>query len=361
MTEKKVIILGSGFSKALHGSMPMTNELTKLVDEKMKSHERTEIQNLWEKHVTKKNIGNILNANEGNFEEILSYLDDCHAWKDGFIKLEHEMLYKAVIPVIAKVIEEASEGINYKELLEKEGGWRKKFIDKIQAEKISVITFNYDLILESLLTESERENLEESFFHFQRYYAIFCRSILAKSGVVPDIGADKDFEIRPTIFKLHGSINWFYKNSHEVLFDETSILEEKEIKYWHINEELSQARIRRVREYYSQLLIPPTQNKTPGYLNIEPIKQQWVEAAKLLSEASKVYIIGYSSPATDISTNLMLQSALNRDDCEVVVCFKKSGEEDKTEERYKNQILPEKSNLKFCREGFGKKFVEEFF
>lgn len=85
------------------------------------------------------------------------------------------------------------------------------------------------------------------------------------------------------------------------------------------------------------LIIPPIQNKTSAYMKNDYIGQQWLEAREILLNAQEVDIIGYSSPTTDIATNLMLQDALNRKDCKINICYKcEEKEEGSLKDRYKN-------------------------
>lgn len=388
--DSEVTILGSGFSKALVSEMPLTNQLTEAIKDRIKSEEDV-IKALWTKHVENNNVGNV-NDEEGNFEEILSYLDDSFPCKDHLQKLEHRILYHAITTLIIQHLAEIK--IDYKTLFS-DKPWLKDFIKYIRDRKVSIITFNYDTIFEGLLINSdsngngkmlcETGNVEGYYSkvnYFKDTYFIASNSILlaiphrfyfktGSGGSSFREGADTlqaGLGNNPKLLKLHGSLNWLYSEYNKSVicddleFFDNSCVYVEEIKKTFIEyqQELQKSFPRfldEIRERYKPLIIPPIQNKTPEYINNNIIKEQWIEAGKILSKAKKINIIGYSLPDTDLATMLMLKTSINNKDCEVFVCYEEKNDEksQKLKDSYRNALGS--ATLRFCSTGFSENWI----
>lgn len=130
--------------------------------------------------------------------------------------------------------------------------------------KNSVITFNYDLLLEDALSED-------------------------RSLIFDDIDF-RDLEI----LKLHGSINWVQQPERS--FVEGSVHALEYVGYeglWRNNE--------------TPLLIPPTWNKV---LTDERLRDSWNLALRALKNADRIFIIGFSFPPTDYHFRFLLAAGL---------------------------------------------------
>lgn len=367
----KAIILGSGFSKALITSMPLTNDLTNKIFDKIKETSPKKIQNLWKEHITDKGIGTIATINKeqieasepkSDFELILSYLDDA-PWKDNITKYEHRILYEVTTKMISKIIDESNEDEEFfTTLLEKEKTWLKGFIKKIRDEKIPIITFNYDTILEWLLIIYEKsEQTSQDVYYKNDAYRLnyFIDTYIIKNdsfffNIPNDVDRIGDGEGKnPPLLKLHGSKNWLYSDKRDsIIIDNIEFLKtyfEDDDTKDKIEEEL-----KKLKKQTQILIIPPTQNKNPFYLKNDYIGQQWLEAREILSKVEELDIIGYSAPPTDISTNLMLQNTINRKDCKVNICYK---DDDTLENRF-NNIL-NLATTSFHKDGFDEEFCKK--
>jgi len=140
------------------------------------------------------------------------------------------------------------------------------------------------------------------------------------------------------LFKLHGSINWYYsaakEKTTEQIYLSTGSEEEK-----------------RVLKDLVPVIIPPVLDKT-GFFKHSTIKSMWNEAKNLLKEAKKVYIIGYSIPPTDLTVKFMLPSYIP-EDCEVILVNKDEGRKEYFEEVFHKQFIKEKLNEDFIRNDDG--------
>ena len=151
----------------------------------------------------------------------------------------------------------------------------------------AILTFNYDLVMDMAILGS---------------------------GVGVDYGISKQENCGEwlPLLKLHGSINWTTNtNTMEVFpwflskyFNKYSLGPEREI--YPVKEALVPIcyQFGEYAKTYSEsvvldntpVIVPPSWNKMDSYKSIAKV---WARAAKELSEASSIYIVGYSLPETD--------------------------------------------------------------
>jgi hypothetical protein len=147
----------------------------------------------------------------------------------------------------------------------KEAGW-----------KVTFISFNYDLVVESVLATA----------NYETDYGF------ANSGL-----SGKSLKL----FKLHGSINWALvkqprKSIIETvpMYSATGGVKHNLKKYFKVNDDNSIES--NFCEVGSPFVIPPVWNKTTYQTQLSDV---WRQAAIALSSASHVYSLGYSLPETD--------------------------------------------------------------
>lgn len=135
------------------------------------------------------------------------------------------------------------------------------------------ITFNYDLSLEDALRE----------LGAQIDYGIPA----ARLERVAELSAAGN-EQRVTVLKLHGSVNWAYRDARS-------------------NKMTAFADYAGVREIGRHpILIPPTWRKdfTRQFADV------WTQAVQVLREATRVIVIGFSMPETDVHFRYLLAAGL---------------------------------------------------
>jgi len=136
--------------------------------------------------------------------------------------------------------------------------------------RYSVITFNYDLVLERAII-GERRSVDYKLGQIGKTYS---------SGI--------------PFLKLHGSLNWVYC---------------PDCGRWEIYEEPvghkynRMACTRKCGGYKERLIVPPNPSKGE-YLGV--LNELWRKADRLLSQADEIVIIGYSLPEIDISARELL-------------------------------------------------------
>lgn len=159
----------------------------------------------------------------------------------------------------------------------------------------AVITLNYDTLVErsSITTlPIKLSNLAPE--HFRDI------SSLSSAQVGPSMTSTFSYH------KLHGSMNWLYSGRDD-FFGES--LYYAGVTTW--GSEESDHEMDSL--YHSQdkevLIIPPVTEKTI-YFNNEYIKGIWLSAGKALKESSRVFVIGYSLPLTDMGMGFFLSQYL---------------------------------------------------
>ena len=108
------------------------------------------------------------------------------------------------------------------------------------------------------------------------------------------------------MLKLHGSTNWFYSGRSEY-FGEP-------VRYRHLAGWSSDDLIGRQPELAgrSPLIVPPVADKL-GYFQNEAVQHLWTRASEALlscqSASGRLFLIGYSLPATDLTMRFLLSGA----------------------------------------------------
>ena len=151
---------------------------------------------------------------------------------------------------------------------------QERLIPRRSDQTVTVITLNYDLILESAIWRlGERVD-------YRTHGAPGWENV-AESGV--------------PILKLHGSINWVAGSTSNAIVVG--------------GPECAPCRDNDVGDD-SWVMLPPTTQK--NVFTIEPLKSIWLEALASLGELDQLVIIGYSLPPTDPYFRHFLTAGLNR-------------------------------------------------
>ena len=178
---------------------------------------------------------------------------------------------------------------------------------------LTVITFNYDLLIERTLQELQQTRLDKV-FTFPGCYRL---PDIAKNRVV---GVNSETPIADVdlahsgiaVLKLHGSMNWFSAHTSDqpnpsALFNnkrQLYIANSKRIRpklQWRRNKRLV---------YVKPVIVPPiTGKRTILHQDVIPL---WSLAAAALRQATRVIIAGYSCPPLDIETRILLSENLQK-------------------------------------------------
>ena len=156
----------------------------------------------------------------------------------------------------------------------------------------SVLSFNYDLLMENALR------------HFGRFvdsgYLLNFHSVFDRSWTNPQFESS---EIH--VVKLHGSMNWLrcsFCGSYFLLRRQKL----EDLKVW-LPPDVNCPKCKANQSYWERLIIPPLLAKR---YEDPSINYLWREAKRILSKAEEIMIIGYSFPTTDLASEALLREGI---------------------------------------------------
>lgn len=354
---KTVFILGAGAS--CEYGLPL---ISNFLERSKELNDRTNASEYKEnyKKVTQA-IANLQNVNSKSFINIYNIEEVFSAFEMGRLinklpgistkeeieqilvstkRLIYETLDKSTALMIPSRSEPPDACIGYKRLVE--------FINKKNRENIdacSVITFNYDLLLD---------------------YALY-KQKLKVSYCLNEINEDKENQVK--LMKLHGSLNWFMQENEkndvvslylDDIFEDTKYYLNTggEDKTFYIDpiKWLSGKNYRYNGKSIipEAILVPPTFNKMEKN---ERIVNVWRQASLELTKAENILICGYSHPETDIFFKYLFALGISGDS--IIKNFVVYDPETEIEGKYRN-ILGRSIEERyiFKKEKFGN-FVQE--
>jgi len=320
----RLFIIGAGFSKAIANS-PLANGFIKAIYSKVLKEDKNYIhsgywlndRNSFIKLLkyffeSAQPLINKLEKNDGkkivnkNFEEFINSLNiefvcsflDLHIKHNFIPEAEGVDLKGCPIPFISgfyqSELESALKFIMHHMLdllLEENLEVNSSTINKMSSffqEDDTIITFNYDLLIEKMLWNRQLWN------PFDGYGFVFNKN-----------GNEKIQTSKIQILKIHGSINW---RSPDIFFHPNL---ELAIDHPFKNEPLFEGLMipksnydkQKYRKYplYSHVILP-TFSKSPQYIWEMQIINKSVNICR---KADEIYILGYSVPEADYITNLL--------------------------------------------------------
>jgi len=167
--------------------------------------------------------------------------------------------------------------------------WLRQLTQAWQDHKSVIITLNYDTLVEQAVRQSTPTG---------DLYPPYFADITTRRGEAVWGSDNHAFQLR----KLHGSVNCHY-SGQEDFYGET-------IFYSDVAEFGHETRTPSIKPLEiaadkTMLLVPPVFDKTPFFKN-EAVRALWARAAEALRTAKRVYLIGYSLPASDLGMHSFL-------------------------------------------------------
>ncbi len=323
MSKKEVFILGAGFSYP--AKLPLQN---KLLEEILKNKD-LEYLNYYAK--IEEFLDYFFNGSF-DLEDIFTILDRSYLYEENFSHLKWTDTYeirKNLIFLIVNLIDRKLNDLNtfkakYENFI--------KYICK-NYKKVSVITLNWDTLLEKLV-----KNLCKNIMIDYCFYTYG----LDNMQHIPHINLKAKGEKNLKIIKLHGSINWlFCPNCHRLIVDDKKIE-----SIGKLNQKCKYCQdYSKIDVSLENFIVTPTILKKFDNLHLKYI---WDNAFIELQEASKVTFIGYSLPKADYEFLYLLKKVLIDKYIKVVLApIDKNSE---THTRYEKFF----KDVEFCFDGFEK-------
>jgi hypothetical protein len=253
---KRVFILGAGFSRAISESMPLAYELGKELYSKLNKNTKAPD---WE---------------TAEFESWLSTLATEQPHLSKAENLRNKAKFEEASEIIINKIKEKQEEF---ELSIKDQGWLFEFLTLCHLYKSTIITFNYDTLLEKAINQHELINFDEPTKMGHVKWQEFPNFIQAHDciGWNPRTYKINDYASTSTltILKLHGSIDWHYitEDPSGTLYRMPS---DKEIKLASYQSDKIKQEIMQGFKHYSIFVVPPTVLKQT-YLNTSVTKDMY--------------------------------------------------------------------------------------
>ncbi len=180
----------------------------------------------------------------------------------------------------------------------------------------TVITFNYDTLVEHLWKLDANEASEDDLYPIPM--TRIDQRIPSGVGLTLDDGG---YYIGFKLLKLHGSVHWLVP---------TDMSPGEDRLYWHPTRPYSsqwhwsEEKARKYQEGLEPFIIPPVLEKSRFYRH-SVVRSQWSKARTALTEAAEVFIIGYSLPAADLMAQMLFRETLGGNNQRVIVVTQNNG------------------------------------
>jgi hypothetical protein len=242
--------------------------------------------------------GRPLPASFGSFEDDLerwlSYLAEPQPWHE----LSDTYRNLATFSDVSQAIHEVLSVQQLDAVAGEKPAWLGTLARGWMDHAATVISFNYDLLVEAALFDPQIEGHAPSDLYRVPVTPLGLRkaAVLASEGPLP-----------VDLLKLHGSLNWYWSgldaSRSDPVFDATMT------GGWS-PDGLGSRLGPDIRDLVADklpLVVPPTATKSSYYSN-DILRGQWRLAAEALRQADELVIIGYSLPPSDLTVRNLLQT-----------------------------------------------------
>jgi hypothetical protein len=260
----EVFILGAGFSKAICDQMPTLNELGHRISQPFQQTPSFAL--LTPAAVKALKAGNMPG---GGFEAWLSYLAEPAPFLDESERLHNAAIARELVRLGVDEIETSE----HQTLTRPMPYWLGRLVTLWDRLDSTVITFNYDTLVEQAVNARRLPWL---------YW--------------PKYGGELRDAVALRLLKMHGSTNWWWIPSDKV---GTTVQVAPLAGEWgqpHIP-----TRIRGMEHF----VVPPLAVKS-DYYDLSITRDAWQSARESLGTASRIILMGYSAPITDLTVAALL-------------------------------------------------------
>ena len=235
---------------------------------------------------------------EENFENALDFLASDKPWLSESENQRHRAIYLELTYVIRAVF------WCKRKVWDSPPYWFEELIAYWHNNRCAVITLNYDMLIECVA----------STIYSQKQYAIptsdlypirFTEAALA-NGLTKGTSHNIENPIETfRLFKLHGSINWFYSGRANFFGEELFCIpcSGETDRFFDDADKTDWRRL----SGKCPLIVPPTSDKS-GFFQHEALRSMWFQAGEAIRRASRVICFGYSLPDSDLTMAQFLRS-----------------------------------------------------
>lgn len=290
-----VFILGAGFSKAVHHGFPLLNELGEIAVSRLVSDGRlAAVPGDFDENFT--------------FESWLASLAEPQPFLTESENADNFATFAALRDEIVEVLHSAEE--EYQE--SDAPAWLNQLICAWECRVATVITFNYDRIIE---IEALRRCLVERIGFEPRIIEVAdLTNGIPPSPLGPGYLPPRRIKSM-RLLKLHGSLDWLMAQNDAL--GTTLLRSDLQFQDFHMYD-ISESDLQRQFPGREPFIVPPTMSKT-GYLGNLWLHQIWQDAHRSLRQAKRLVIAGYSLAAADVTAGALLYESIQRNNAEVIV------------------------------------------
>ena len=288
-----IFILGAGFSKAISQEMPPMEDLGTEVLARLGEFDPRLLAKL-------ETLG-------GNIEMWVSYLSQDQPWlpeRDNQYNLSRARL-------ICGIIEEVVQERTTRAVALEPPDWLRSLIRAWHHRTATVITLNYDTLIERAAMDLQMANSHERMLP-PHIYPPFFAHLSSRTGSA--VWGEERLETF-SLLKLHGSMNWYYSGRRD-FYGETIFYSNVTPFGEGISED--EHRLSAGARDKEVLIVPPAAEKAT-YFGNEAVRGLWQEANHALQIADRIVMVGYSLPAADLAMQLFLGTIRQNSSAEIQV------------------------------------------
>ena len=289
-----VFILGAGFSKAVSDEMLTLAELSEKVKKRL---------------IDESPLPPIFDNLGDNIETWMTFLSQGQPWLKQRQIYRNRSLAGRIRDHIGEIIEECTLKVSMHEANE----WLNSLIESWHKNQATVITLNYDTLVERACRELNLTDEINEITAGQMYPPYF-----TNIASIPGAALFGDEPLNTfSYLKLHGSLNWYYSGSDD-FYGES-------IYFSKVPSNSAENKSQQPPEFRHKeiLLIPPVYEKSK-YFNNEAIRSLWQDAGTALAKARRIFVIGYSLPVSDLGMEFFLRSNQPKPSTEIYIVDKDS-------------------------------------
>lgn len=299
---QKVFMVGAGFTRSFTAQAPL------MIDFLDKAEKRGSL----DKTARHSALFSVVETYFGtdltrvNIEEVATFL--LEASDDWFARFfDKRAAYEQLIEIVMLVLGNIGTS---KTLKDNEPNYNafKKIADQCISDNVAVLSFNYDLLMDNLLKDTQ--GWEPVYGYGQQM-----RTVAKELGTLV-----KKREQATVLLKLHGSLNWGQR--HVPYSDGTMPIELNTFGVDVVphgpgfpimpikNTVAAQGGPFTANYYYDPFIIPPLSDKS-GHYSHPFVRETWFLAGEALKSATEITVLGYSFPSGDFRTRNLFRESIN--------------------------------------------------
>jgi hypothetical protein len=297
-----VYVLGAGFSHGFNNEMfPLVRNFLPLA----------KANNFYDPEGKHHQLASIIATYFGDplyydIEKVLSFLS-AHPFYYRTIPYEHRSVaYDELVELISLSL---SKALQEPSVSSETAHAYRKFVQHLTDTESTVITFNYDLLLEKLLIETTSWQPNYGYgVHIPLTYEAMPTS--PHTYLHQQLSEYTDMRWhKVTLLKMHGSINWgtptFVADKSEDIFQAP------------VKDGIPESELAIKTDYgapftlqFKPVIVPPVLDKS-SWLQNRSFRVIWNMAMEAVAEADQITFIGYSLPTTDFMAEFMFRQGIN--------------------------------------------------